>query len=507
MRKRVPPMSRISRSFLAALLIALLLPAALILPGRAAEEDDCVYFFNTINSVCQSDMILVSSNGHWGLIDTSNRESPTIEETDGTEVPAEELLGLSNGEFFRNGKTVAKFMIDSLGVTHLDFILGTHAHSDHIGGVPEIAALEHNGVRLVDENTVYFCKPYRPVNEKNDVTWHNGAFALQAVRGMEEAGARIADVSDPLQAVETVALIPGLTEAEYFPGTGYDDTITFRMGDFSIRLYNLFTTPSELNENVNSIVAVLQKGEEIIVSLGDIDLDQRVEIRVAQAIYEDVGTVDLVKVAHHGAPRYSNSLETADLQQPRYAVCTGRSPAKSAYALYQYYCRKTYDTVFYSVSDTQRGICARVGEDRLDFFAMTGYGNNLRFDPAPVDDAPPRDGWAAMDKVMSFEDAEANVDWIYFENGEPRTGWLQQGKTWYYLDPDGRMANGFRTVDGKIYYFYPEAGEHSHGAMATGWQYIGGSEYYFYPSGAAAVGETEIDGASVLFDENGKRIG
>ena len=33
MRKRVPPMSRISRSFLAALLIALLLPAALILPA------------------------------------------------------------------------------------------------------------------------------------------------------------------------------------------------------------------------------------------------------------------------------------------------------------------------------------------------------------------------------------------------------------------------------------------------------------------------------------------
>ena len=108
---------------------------------------------------------------------------------------------------------------------------------------------------------------------------------------------------------------------------------------------------------------------------------------------------------------------------------------------------------------------------------------------------------------MSFEDAEANVDWIFFENGEPRTGWLQQGKTWYYLDPDGRMANGFRTVDGKIYYFYPEAGEHSHGAMATGWQYIGGSEYYFYPSGAAAVGETEIDGAAFTFDENGKRIG
>ena len=64
-----------------------------------------------------------------------------------------------------------------------------------------------------------------------------------------------------------------------------------------------------------------------------------------------------------------------------------------------------------------------------------------------------------------------------------RRGWLYDGGKWYLLDAaTGKMAKGFRDVDGARYYFY------NNGAMATGWVYDAGSWYYFKGSGAMVKG-------------------
>ncbi len=47
--------------------------------------------------------------------------------------------------------------------------------------------------------------------------------------------------------------------------------------------------------------------------------------------------------------------------------------------------------------------------------------------------------------------------WYYLQNwGGMKVGWLQLGDTWYWLDSSGAMAaNGWKTIDGTDYYFYP----------------------------------------------------
>lgn len=49
-----------------------------------------------------------------------------------------------------------------------------------------------------------------------------------------------------------------------------------------------------------------------------------------------------------------------------------------------------------------------------------------------------------------------------------RTGWLYNGKSWYYLDDSGIMITGWKNINGKNYYF--DAG----GVMKTGMLFLDG---------------------------------
>ena len=92
-----------------------------------------------------SDAIIIESNGHYGLIDTSNRWT---------------VSGYSGGSNYNaksasaSGAQVLKYL-SSIGVDHLDFVLVTHAHSDHLGGVPNIVQTVA-GMSLTDvEDSTY----------------------------------------------------------------------------------------------------------------------------------------------------------------------------------------------------------------------------------------------------------------------------------------------------------------------------------------------------------------
>ena len=92
-----------------------------------------IHFIN----VGSSDATLIESNGKYGLIDASNPGSSSSinpKWNDGT----------------NNGTRVLNYL-KKIGVTRLDFVLASHDHSDHIGGIPELV---YNS-SLVDSNTVY----------------------------------------------------------------------------------------------------------------------------------------------------------------------------------------------------------------------------------------------------------------------------------------------------------------------------------------------------------------
>ena len=71
--------------------------------------------------------------------------------------------------------------------------------------------------------------------------------------------------------------------------------------------------------------------------------------------------------------------------------------------------------------------------------------------------------------------SQQNNIWYYLENGNKKTGWLNDNGTWYYLKEDGAMATGWILDKGNWYYFY------SNGSMAHDTTIDG---YYLNSSGA-----------------------
>ena len=87
--------------------------------------------------------------------------------------------------------------------------------------------------------------------------------------------------------------------------------------------------------------------------------------------------------------------------------------------------------------------------------------------------------------------------WYYAaSNGKAYAGWLFQGGTWYWLEPDagGAMATGLHECNGSLYWF------NSSGAMATGWVLDGGTWYYATGAGALARGPVSVGGVPYCFD-------
>ncbi|POP32151.1 hypothetical protein C3B58_13280, partial [Lactonifactor longoviformis] len=98
--------------------------------------------------------------------------------------------------------------------------------------------------------------------------------------------------------------------------------------------------------------------------------------------------------------------------------------------------------------------------------------------------------------AMATSWQQVGKTWYYLSgSGVMQTGWQQIGREWYYLKADGGMQTGW-LLQGKIWYYLK-----SSGAMAAGWQKVGSTWYYFYGSGAMAV-NTCIDG--YLINRNGE---
>ena len=113
----------------------------------------------------------------------------------------------------------------------------------------------------------------------------------------------------------------------------------------------------------------------------------------------------------------------------------------------------------------------------------------------------------------------ADGQWVYAnESGALVGGWVNDGGSWYYLDPATKvMATGW-VADGGSWYYLTGSGAmvigwlndggswyylNASGKMATGWLNLGGAWYYLSPSGAMLTGTQVINGRTYVFDANG----
>ncbi len=232
-----------------------------------------IHFLNTGSSDC----IILESEGHLAMIDCA-------EDNDNPRGFAElELDGFE--------QRVLKYVKDNFtsedGKVHFDFVLGTHSHSDHIGGFDTL---------LQDEDIVVdkvYLKPYHEENikEQEVVEWDNQEVYDQMVEAVNARG------------FELIQNIP---------------TDSFYLGTFKLRFLNVLEpTEKNLGENENAVALYVEDGDKKILLMADVNYLDGDE----QAIGKEIGKVDLLKVGHHGYG-YSTGTTFLTRTQPEIAIFT-----------------------------------------------------------------------------------------------------------------------------------------------------------------------------------------
>ncbi len=236
-----------------------------------------IHFLNT----GMSDCILLESDGHFALIDAA-------EDTDFPEnKPHLRYAGYEE-------QVVAYLLRHCRGAdgrVTLDFVLGTHAHSDHLGGFDTVAL--HPEIRILQA----YLRPYDEsrVFRMERTRWDNREVYDQMRDALAQAGVPICETFD------------GKTQT---------------LGAFTLTFFYCGThkrLPLRYGENVNSVVTLLEAGGTRALLAADMNYKAGDERRIGKA----VGHVDLLKVGHHGTVG-STSAGLLRALTPRIAVVTNK---------------------------------------------------------------------------------------------------------------------------------------------------------------------------------------
>ena len=418
-----------------------------------AGSGNRIHFINT-KAKSGSDAILLESNGHYALIDMGE----DYDFPDGSDPRYPSRWGIS----MRNYQVLEDRLIrhlDQIGVKKLDFIIGTHVHSDHIGGADEILNRYQVGK--------FYLKKYSDDRiTANWGLWDNLFNYDNALRAAQKRG---------------VTLIQNIT----------DEDSHFKLGDMDIQLYNYkneYDADGNLkkvrDDNSNSIVSVVTVAGKRIYLGGDLDNAEGAEDKLGPVI----GKVDMMKWNHHYDATISNTINFLENLSPKMIIQTTGGDINVAST--REYLQKKNIQVLRASSQTQDATVFDISD--------SGFANvsNLFPDIPVVDEKWYQEGgyWK-----YRLADGEMAIGWkeiggaTYFFNGK---GQMQAGR-WLHLNDDwGENAKG------NDYYL------NSNGKMQTGgWFKLDGSWYYIQSNGARRFSElSEIGGKKYLFAADGKML-
>lgn len=212
-------------------------------PIKERKTEDVIFADeNTLNvyfiDVGQADSILLENKGHYMLIDAGNNE---------------------------DGPNLVNYFNEQ-DIKEFDYVVGTHAHEDHIGGMDDIIK-----------------------NFKIDNFYMPDA--ITTTKTFE-------DVLDALEETNVIFQTPKVNQ-------------TFNLQDTTIT--TLSVTADEKNLNDTSIVLKVKHGTNTFLFMGD--ASTKIEKNL---LNKDIKS-DVLKVGHHGS-RYSTSLEFLKKVSPEYAV-------------------------------------------------------------------------------------------------------------------------------------------------------------------------------------------
>ena len=436
----------------------------------SAGSGNRIHFINT-KAKSGSDAILLESNGHYALIDMGE----DYDFPDGSDPRYPSRWGIS----MRNNQVLEDRLIrhlDQIGVKKLDFILGTHVHSDHIGGADEIL------------NRYQVDKFYLKKYSDDRITSHWGLWDNlfnydNALRAAQKRG---------------VTLIQNIT----------DEDSHFKLGDMDIQLYNYKNEydadgnlKKVLDDNSNSIVSVVTVAGKRIYLGGDLDNAEGAEDKLGPVI----GKVDMMKWNHHYDATISNTINFLENLSPKMIIQTTGGDINVAST--REYLQKKNIQVLHAASQTQDATVFDISDK--------GFANvSNTFPDIPVVD----EKWYQEDGYWKYRltDGEMAIGWreiggaTYFFNGKGQMQagrWLHLNDDWgenakgndYYLNQNGKMQTGgwFKLDDS--WYYIQSNGARRFSELSE----IGGKKYLFAADGKMLTGHQVYNGKKMFFSESG----
>ena len=202
---------------------------------QVKSPDLKIYFFD----VGQAESILITNNGHNMIIDGGNNA---------------------------DGSKLVKYLKDELKITKIDYIVSTHPHEDHIGGLDNVIKnFEFDKVIMPDLTTT--TKSYEDV-----------------IKAVEKKNKQID--------------VPSI-----------DDTFT--MEDLTFKI--IYTCTNEEDLNGSSLILRMDYKNTSYLFTADTTYDTE------QLILDKDIDVDVLKVAHHGS-KHSSSYNFLKQATPKYAI-------------------------------------------------------------------------------------------------------------------------------------------------------------------------------------------